>query len=96
VRLTPRDLETYPAHDRRCPRCRFPQCRRRSAASGHNGFPLPFCPVHLQLLPRAQFETLQDLGEGSPFDPKAVAKAEAAVERALRHMSRPPKGSRRC
>jgi hypothetical protein len=77
-------------------RCRATRCRRRVVASGHNGFRFPFCLAHLERLTPALLERLQDLAETSPFDRDSVAKAEAAVERALRHMSKPPKGSRRC
>jgi hypothetical protein len=67
-------------------RCRARHCRKRVVASGYNGFRLPSCQKHLELLTPSLFERLQDIAETSPFDPRSVARAEAAVARALRHM----------
>jgi hypothetical protein len=85
----------YGSSDHFSPDCRAPRCRRLAITTG-DGFHLPFCKRHTEQLTRSLFHTLSALSQLSLYHPPAVKSAEAAVERALRHLSKPPKGSRRC
>ena len=74
--------------------CRVPRCQRVAITSG-DGFHLPFCKRHTEELTRPLFVRLCALAQLSLYHPPAVKSAEAAVDRALRHMARRPKGIRR-
>lgn len=53
---------------------------------GSNGYPLPFCLVHIEKLPRSVVEALVELAACSPFDLLRVMAAERLKVKAIHHL----------